>query len=964
MEKVFRTTSNDKKGIMQRKLSALIPLATESGYHLDRYKTAVEAIKEWISNPYDLGEIEDGVAGGIQNASAIDETQDALNQKLTREILRYLQEEEQLDRTLFLAKRRPFEMGGEIYMQAPDAISIDSHNRTIETIRYKAGAATGMTRGVKGLKPEDFSKLEKFYDLYADLKYVTQNIKNITVQFCDGNPYVVKCNYYFLKKTTDKKNSFEKSFFTGKGNSIVGIEETHCYGEAPHVSDLDTLFAAYLEQATTVGFECDKNNCTFCDYKSFCNYTKANVKQEKKEIHVSALGTPSPAQQAIIDAACDTAHWPYIKVNAGAGSGKTYTMVSLVMNLLKRGYKISEIFVTSFTNAGVNEIRERIASAAKAEGFNLSPDEIHSFTFDSFYYQMISAHYRDLGFPAMPKLLKADVQKQYVEDLVKEYIVADIDYGRMDFNVETGTSNPWVVTAVSKAFNLIQTYHIDPDDGENAEEKLKNLLVDAKLFNSMSENSLADILTLYKKFDARLNEENLITYSHLQGIMDVLLMIKPDLYEQLGYRYIVVDEFQDSNEYQVQTIKALSETTSFEKMIVVGDDAQAIYGFRDTTPEYIIHFADYIGQPVKDMYLLENRRSTPQIINVANQVIALNKERIDKDLIPVRADGKPVSLQGFHSRKDERQFIVDEIERLITSGKYKPENICVIDRKRSGLLDIGTRLSEKGIPWVSKVGQNLLTNSKVKAALSLCDAFYDPDVTVHYFDYLVAKHDGQILDLPDEQLTEEIEKLKTIFSGMDQLEFEAQRAILHELLDDLKEVEEDEIYDYFLELLYDNEGLPEELEYSRIFKKYGSAMEKKLDQSYVGVTLVTAHSSKGLEWPVVFNSVTNYDTPSLHSKTPASQKNLEETRRLLFVSTTRARDLLYLTGVYVAAGSEKDGYTYNQFLEELHAITGKFYDPIDHVKEAERAAKREAAKLKRAERRAKQDVLVGNLSLL
>lgn len=390
----------------------------------------------------------------------------------------------------------------------------------------------------------------------------------------------------------------------------------------------------------------------------------------------------------------------------------------------------------------------------------------------------------------------------------------------------------------------------------------------------------------------------------------------------------------------------------------------SIYGFRDTTPEYIIHFADYIGQPVKDMYLLENRRSTPQIINVANQVIALNKERIDKDLIPVRADGKPVSLQGFHSRKDERQFIVDEIERLITSGKYKPEDICVIDRKRSGLLDIGTRLSEKGIPWVSKVGQNLLTNSKVKAALSLCDAFYDPNVTVHYFDYLVAKHDGQILDLPEEQLTEEIEKLKTIFSSMDQLEFEAQRAILHELLDDLKEVEDDEIYDYFLELLYDNEGLPEELEYSRIFKKYGSAMEKKLDQSYVGVTLVTAHSSKGLEWPVLFNSVTNYDTPSLHSKTSASQKNLEETRRLLFVSTTRARDLLYLTGVYVAAGSEKDGYTYNQFLEELHAITGKFYDPIDHVKEAERAAKREAAKLKRAERRAKQDVLVSNLSLL
>lgn len=140
-------------------------------------------------------------------------------------------------------------------------------------------------------------------------------------------------------------------------------------------------------------------------------------------------------------------------------------------------------------------------------------------------------------------------------------------------------------------------------------------------------------------------------------------------------------------------------------------------------------------------------------------------------------------------------------------------------------------------------------------------------------------------------------------------------------------------------------------------------MEKKLDQSYVGVTLVTAHSSKGLEWPVVFNTVTNYDSAQLHSNRSGVGKALEETRRLLFVSTTRARDLLYLTGVYVAYGSEKEGYIYNQFVRELHDIMGKFYDPIDHVKEAERAAKREAAKLKRAERRAKQDILAGNITL-
>lgn len=962
MEKAFRTTASDKKGRLQRKLAETIPLTTESGYNLDRYKTIIEAIKEWIAAPFDLSEIKEGVAGGIQNASTVDETQGALNEKVTRELLRYLREEEMLDRTLFLAKKRPFEMGGELYCQAPDAISIDKLSRTVETIRYKSCSATGMTRGVKALKPDDLSKLEKFYDLYADMKYVCQNIKAIAPKFCDGRPYIVKCNYYFLKKTTDKGTSFEQSFFAGKGNSIVGIEETHCYVEAAYKSELDNLFAKYVEQATTVGFECDKTNCVFCNYKAFCNYTKANVKQEKKSVHASALGTPSPAQQAIIDAACDSTKWPYIKVNAGAGSGKTYTMVSLAIGLLKKGYKLSEIFITSFTNAGVNEIRERIASAAKAEGFNISENEIRSFTFDSFFYNLIAQNYRILGFPAMPKMLKADIHRQYVEDLVNETIVADIDYGRMDFDPETGSSNPWVVTAVSKAFNLIQTYHIDPDGGEKAEKQLKEKLIDSKLFSGMSENSISDILSLYKKFDDRLRDENLITYSHLQSLMDVLLMLKPEVYYELGYKYVIVDEFQDSDEYQVQTIKLLSQSPSFEKMIVVGDDAQAIYSFRDTTPEYIIHFSDYIGHPVKDMYLLENRRSTPQILNVANQLISLNKEKIDKQLIPIRPDGKPVVLEGFHSKKDERQFIVDEIERLIKSGKYKPEDICVIDRKRSGLVDIGTRLSEKGIPWVSKVGQNLLTNSKVKAALSLCDAFYDPDITTHYFDYLVAKHDGKIMELPEGQIAEEIKELQGIFTRMEDLPFAEQRQILHQLLDALKEVEEDEIYDYFLELLYDNDDIASELAYSRIFKKYGSAMEKKLDQSYVGVTLVTAHSSKGLEWPIVFNTITNYDSSRLHSRSHAL-KEIEETRRLLFVSATRARDLLYFTGVYVAYGSEKEGYTYNQFVKELYEIMGKFYDPIDHEKEAERAAKREAAKLKRAQRRSAQNALADNSSL-
>ena len=579
MEQEFRTSAMDKKGNRQKQLAAQFPVTTESGYHLDRYKTITEAIREWIKEPFDLGDIKEGVAGGIQDASGIDATREALTEKATRELMRYLRDEKMRNRTIFLAKKHTFEMGGETYYQAPDAIVIDKANRTIETIRYKASAATGMTRGISGLKPDEFAKLEKFYDLYADRCYVVQNIQELAKAFCDGKLYTVMCNYYFLKKTTDKPGHFDTIYFEGGGNPVVGIEENHMVGEADCTRDLDELFAKYVEQAQTVGFECDKNNCTFCDYKSYCNFARANVKQEKKVVKATALGTPSPAQQAVIDVAWEgpgnvNAKYPFVKVNAGAGSGKTFTMVYLVIDLLKKGYKIEEIFVTSFTNAGVTEIRERIAGVAKAEGFNITPDDIRSFTFDSFYYNLIADNYQLLGFPEMPKMLKADIQKQYVEDLVNATTIPDVDYGRMDFNAETGASGPWVVSAVSKAFNSIQTYHIDPNGGDKAITELSEKLADASLLGSMSEESVKTILQLYIAFDARLKSENLITYSHLQGLMETLLTLKPDLYAKLGYKYIIVDEFQDSNEYQVETIKRMSQTPSFEKMIVVGDDAQ------------------------------------------------------------------------------------------------------------------------------------------------------------------------------------------------------------------------------------------------------------------------------------------------------------------------------------------------------------------------------------------------------
>ena len=941
-EITFRTVSSDKKGNKVRKLEKLVKLTTESAYNLDKYNTFKDAILEWIKNPFELGDIEDGVEGGIQNASEIEETQSALVRRTAKQLYRYLADEEKLQRNLKVARNLTFHIGSEEYYQSPDAICIDTTNRIIETIRYKSSAATGMTKGIDKLTNIEFGKLEKFYPLYADRCYALCNMEILCPEFLDGENYTIVSSYYFMKKTTDKQERFDMDFFEGGGNSIVSINEIHNSNESNHNTSLDDLFAEYVRRVQDDGFECTKEDCKYCPYSVNCNFTKATPKSDVKESKNFKIGTLSDAQQNVLDTASPNYPVKYIKVNAGAGSGKTYTMTALVLDLMKKGYDIHDIFFTSFTTAGVNELKERIVGAAYSEGIYITEKDLEGYTFDSFYYDIVSDNYEKFGYDEKPELIQADLQCQYIEELVNDTHIPGIDYGRMDYDNVTGMSTPWVINATVKGFNFIQTFHINllPTDKER-EDKLREKFKECNMYNFMSDQSISTMLDIYEQYEERLKDENKITFSHLQGFVTKIFEDEPDYLNQYGYKYVIVDEFQDTNEFQIETLKKLAAAPSFEKMIVVGDDAQAIYSFRDTTPEFIINFSQYIGAAVKDLFLLENRRSTPEILNLANNLVAINKERVIKDLIPVRESGKPVYLQGFHSKSKEREFIVDEIERLINAGR-KPSDICVITKTRGEGYDIGTRLSDKNIPWISKNPLNLLANSKVKAALGLCDAFYDPSVTVNYFNYLTVKYNGEIENIEPEQIRMEMATIQKDFEDMPDYEFEDQQKIFHAYLDELAKVEDDEIYNYFLELLYARKDLPEELEYSRIFKKYGYTMEKRMDQKYDGVTIVTAHSSKGLEWPVCFCTISSFDCEAFHRGSRYKKKAIEETRRVLFVALTRARDELYVTGTYISSGNEKDGYIYNQFLKEIYDIKGMAYDPIDHEKEAEKAAKKAA----------------------
>lgn len=165
--------------------------------------------------------------------------------------------------------------------------------------------------------------------------------------------------------------------------------------------------------------------------------------------------------------------------------------------------------------------------------------------------------------------------------------------------------------------------------------------------------------------------------------------------------------------------------------------------------------------------------------------------------------------------------------------------------------------------------------------------------------------------------------------ALEDLPFEAQRNKFHEYLDAIRG--EDEIYAHILELLYSNEDLQSELEYLLDFTRYGDKEEKKMAQGYEGVVLTTEHSSKGLEWDYVFNSISKYDSERLHRNSRQTIARKEEMRRLMFVSMTRAREELFVSGQYICYGNREDGYTPSQ---SLYSIIERHYRDFNGDKDA------------------------------
>lgn len=564
---------------------------------------------------------------------------------------------------------------------------------------------------------------------------------------------------------------------------------------------------------------------------------------------------------------------------AGAGSGKTKVLTTKIAYLIKeKNVDPYNILAITFTNKAANEMKQRIEKMIDVS------NQVHISTFHSFGLSIIKRHYEKLGYKSNFTIIDSDDTLSTIKKILK-----DMDLDPKYYNPKT------IKNRISSAKNEIML----PND-------LEKYIGD----------EIDDIVCkVYKKYQDKLMANNSLDFDDLLSLPILLFKKYPDVlsYYQERFKYILIDEYQDTNEVQYILTKMLS--AKYKNICVVGDPDQSIYGFRGSNYRNILNFEkDYKNSKI--ILLEQNYRSTSNILNAANDIIKNNKNRKDKSLWTDNSDGDKILYKRCNDEKDEAFYVVDKIKKLIDKGESL-ESIAILYRTNAQSRNIEEVLLKENIPY-KVVGSFYFYNRKeIKDLICYLKLIYNPldDISL-----------TRIINVPKrgiglktlENLTTKANLLNEgIFNVIDSgKELEFKKLILK-----LQMESEDLSLTELVDLILNLSGIRSELEnedtiesQSRLenleeFKsitknfedKYGvislsefldeislvSDVEEHKNQTDV-VTLMTVHSAKGLEFDHVF-IIGLEEGIFPHNMSLYNGEDIEEERRLCYVAVTRAR---------------------------------------------------------------------------
>jgi len=588
-----------------------------------------------------------------------------------------------------------------------------------------------------------------------------------------------------------------------------------------------------------------------------------------------------------------------VLIMAGAGSGKTKVLTCRVAHLLAKGVRPYQILAITFTNKAAAEMKERVRSMVGPQSKDIWLSTFHAFC---------------------AKLLRMEIEG--MAGYKRNFVIYDT------------SDTQALVKSCLKQLNL-DDKQFQPNSVLSAISTAKNALQDDREFaqhaGNFHEQKVAEVYQLYQQ---KLRNNNALDFDDLLMLAVSLLQNNEEVLEkyQNKFNYIMIDEYQDTNRAQYLLAQMLAD--KHRNLCVVGDVDQSIYGWRGADIRNIMDFEkDY--PEVKIITLEQNYRSTQVILNAANAVIENNNDRRPKELWTQNPQGELITHYLAHHERDEAQFIADTITKLNTVYCTSYGDISVLYRTNTQSRVIEEAFMKCGIPYVIVGGLKFYDRKEIKDILSYMRVIFNPADSVSLLRIMNVPRRG-LGDTTISRLNEyAVQNNMTLFDVVSNpdlvpgLTARAKRPLefLGELIFNLTaQINSLSVADLMNKVMHDS-GYVEELqkstdpldenrldnlkEFLSVAKGFATEdMEEtlenflgqvalvadvdKLEMTESRVTMMTLHSAKGLEFPVVFMSGME-EGLFPHSRTLMNDAEVEEERRICYVGITRARRKLYMT---------------------------------------------------------------------
>jgi len=581
----------------------------------------------------------------------------------------------------------------------------------------------------------------------------------------------------------------------------------------------------------------------------------------------------------------------YILVIAGAGSGKTRTLTYRVARLVESGISPRTVLLLTFTRKSSQEMLKRAALLLDDRC-----ERISGGTFHSLAYSLLRRYAPKIGFANGFAILDRADTESLIEMLRKEMGLAS---KHRSFPRKNTLANIF-----SKAVN-----------------KVISIETEVSSYYPHFMSCLEDINNLHDTYRQRKKELQYVDYDDLLIYLKVLLQDHPDIRDRIssGYRYIMIDEYQDTNKVQADIVRLLSSVN--KNVMAVGDDSQSIYAFRGANFKNIMTFPD-IFPGTRIIRLEENYRSVQPILNLTNVIISKAREKYSKRLFTMRRGGSKPLLVEAGSENSQSRFIVERILELNQSG-VPFQQIAVLFRAGFHSFDLEIELGREGIAFIKYGGFKFLESAHMKDFLAHLRVLANPYDRISWHRILIlldkigsktaesiyktvlsenAGHMGILAVKPRPGWAKGMDRLKDLFSTIDS----------HPM--SVAEMGE-AVFSYYSSILKqkydDHPKRTKDLEHLlTIMQRYGSLGQFLTDMALEPpnastdsnlstdnpdnnqMILSTVHSAKGLEWHTVF-VIWALDGRFPSVRALDNEDDLEEELRLLYVAATRAKENLF-----------------------------------------------------------------------